>query len=90
MAHLDSKSKKEYLKMLKLADNYEPFAFFCFRNQSLTIKTMKSFVNTYKEYSREYREFDLQMLKSIYIEKDFNQSESQLILIKKWKQFRRI
>ena len=63
---------------------------FCFRNQSLTLKTMKSFVNTYKEYSREYREFDLQMLKSIYIEKDFKQSESQLTLIKKWKQWRRI
>ena len=62
----------------------------CFRNQSLTLKTMKSFVNTYKEYSREYREFDLQMLKSIYIEKDFKQSESQLTLIKKWKQWRRI
>ena len=51
---------------------------------------MKSFMNTYKEYSREYREFDLQMLKSIYIEKDFKQSESQLTLIKKWKQWRRI
>ena len=42
----------------------------CFRNQSLTLKTMKSYVNTYKEYNREYRKFDLQMLKFIYIEKD--------------------
>ena len=63
---------------------------FCFRNQSITLKTIKSFVNTYKEYSREYKEFDLQMLKSIYIEKVFKQSESKLTLIKKWKQWRRI
>ena len=51
---------------------------------------MKGFVNMYKEYSREYKEFDLQMLKSIYIEKDFKQSESQFTLIKKWIQSRRI
>ena len=51
---------------------------------------MKSFEHTYKEYSREYKEFDLQMLKSIYIEKDFKQSESQFTLIKKWKQWKRI
>ena len=63
---------------------------FCFKNQYLTLKTMKSFVNTYWEYSREFREFDFQMLKSIYIEKDFKQSESQFTLIKKLKQWRRI
>ena len=51
---------------------------------------MKSFVNIYREYSREFREFDLQMLTSIYIEKDFKQSESQFTLIKKLKQWRRI
>ena len=62
----------------------------CFRNQSLKLKTIKSYVNTYKEYTSEYREFDLQILKSIYIEKDFKQSESQFTLIKKWKQWRRI
>ena len=46
---------------------------------------MKSFVNTYKDYNREYREFDLQMLTFIYIEKDFKQTESQFTLIKKSK-----
>ena len=51
-----------------------------FRNQSLTFKTMKSFVSTYKE-------FDLQILKSIYTEKKFKQSESQFTFIKKWKQW---
>ena len=61
-----------------------------FRNQSLTLKAIRNFVNTYKEYSRDYREFDLQMLKSISIEKIFKQSESQFTLIKKWKQWRRI
>ena len=30
LTHLDSKSKKEYSKMLKLADNYESLAFFLF------------------------------------------------------------
>ena len=30
LAHFDSKSKKVYSKMLKLADNYEPLAFFLF------------------------------------------------------------
>ena len=38
---------------------------------------MKSFVSTYKEYYNEYRNFDLEILKSLYIEKDFKQSESK-------------
>ena len=59
-----------------------------FRNQSLPPKRIKICVNTYKKYSRDYREFDLQMLKSISIEENFKLSESQFTLIKKWKQWR--
>ena len=43
---------------------------------------MKSFLKTYKEYSKEYEEFDLKKLKSIYIEKDLMESESQETLLK--------
>ena len=51
---------------------------------------MKSFLKIYKEYSKEYEEFDLKKLKSIYIEKDLMESESQETLSKKWRQWRQI
>ena len=38
---------------------------------------MKSFVTKRKEYYREYKVFDLEMLKSLYIQKDCMKSESK-------------
>ena len=90
MANLSPKSKKEYSRVLQISRNIEPLAYFLFRNLSFTLKTMKSFVSTYQEYYNEYRGFDLEMLKSLYIEKDFKQSEDKEILKKKWNQWRRI
>ena len=43
---------------------------------------MKSFVATCKEYYREYKVFDLEMLKSLYIQKKFMKSESKKTLKK--------
>ena len=51
---------------------------------------MKSFVVTWKEYYIEYREFNLEMLKSLFIEKDLKQLETKETLIKKWKLWKRI
>ena len=83
---LDSWYKKEYSEALKLADNIEPLAYFLFKNPSFTLKTMKSFISTCKEYFYEYSDFDLEKLKSFYIEKDFKKSESIETLKKKWHQ----
>ena len=90
LANLSPKSKKEYSRVLQISRNIEPLAYFLFRNLSFTLKTMKSFVSTYQEYYNEYRGFDLEMLKSLYIEKDFKQSEDKETLKKKWNQWRRI
>ena len=90
MANLSPKSKKEYSRVLQISRNIEPLAYFLFRNLSFTLKTMKSFVSTYQEYYNEYRGFDLEMLKSLYIEKDFKKSEDKETLKKKWNQWRRI
>ena len=90
LPNLNSKSQKEYSRVLKIAGNIEPLAYFLFRNLSFTLKTMKSFVSTYKEYYNEYKDFDLEILKSLYIEKDFKQSESKETLKKKWRQWRGI
>ena len=43
-----------------------------------------------KEYYREYKVFDLEILKSLYIQKDFMKSEIKETLKKKLKQWRRI
>ena len=51
---------------------------------------MKSFLKTYKEYSKEYEEFDLKKLKSITTEKYLMESDSQQTLSKKWRQWRQI
>ena len=90
LANLDSKSKKEYSRVLKIAGNIEPLAYFLFKNLSLTSKTMRSFASIWKEYFKEYRDFDLDTLKSLYIEKDFKESERKETLKKKWKQWKRI
>ena len=90
LANLSPKSKKEYSRVLQISRNIEPLAYFLFRNLSFTLKTMRSFVSTYLEYYNEYRGFDLEMLKSLYIEKDFKQSENKETLKKKWNQWRRI
>ena len=90
LPNLDSISKKEYQRYYKLAEQIEPLAFYLYRNPLLTEQTMKSFLKTYKEYSKEYEEFDLKKLKSIYIEKDLMESESQETLSKKWRQWRQI
>ena len=89
LPNLDSKSKKEYQKLYKLAEHIEPLAFFLYKNPLLTEQTMKSFLLTYKEYSKMFDEFDLIKLKSIYIEKDLKELEDKETLIKKWKQWRR-
>ena len=87
---LDSKSKKEYQRLYKLAENIEPLAFYLYKNPLLTEQTMKSFLVTYKEYNNMHDDFDLKKLKSIYIEKDFKELENKEALTKKWKQWRRI
>ena len=73
----DSKSKKEYQRYYKLSEQIEPLVFYLYRNPLLTEQIIKSFLKTYKEYSIEYEEFDLKKQKSIYIEKDLMESESQ-------------
>ena len=55
LINLNTKSKKEYSRVLRIADNIEPLAYFLFKNLSLTTKTMKSFAFTCKEYYQEYR-----------------------------------
>ena len=75
LANQDSKSKKEYSRVLKIAENIEPLAYFLFKNLSLTSKTMRSFSKTWKEHLKKYRDFDLDTLESLYIEKDFKESE---------------
>ena len=56
LTNLNSKAQKEYSRVLKIAGNIEPLAYFLFRNLSFVLKTMKSFVSTYKEYLNEYRD----------------------------------
>ena len=90
LPNLDSKSKKEYQRLCKLAENIEPLAFYLYKNQLLTEQTMKSFLVTYKEFSNMHDDFDLKKLKSIYIEKDLKELENKETLTKKWKQWRRI
>ena len=90
LSNLDSNSKKEYSKLLNLSGNIEPLAYFLYMNSYLSLQTMKSFVVTWKEYYKEYREFNLEMLKSLFIEKDLKQLETNETLIKKWKQWKRI
>ena len=43
---------------------------------------MKSFVAKLKEYNQEYREFILEMLKSLFIEKVLKQHETKDTLVK--------
>ena len=90
LANLSPKSKKEYSRVLQISRNIEPLAYFLLRNLSFTLKIMESFVSTYQEYYNKYRGFDLEMLKSLYIEKDFKQSENKETLKKKLNQWRRI
>ena len=90
LANLSPKSKKEYSRVLQISRKIEPLAYLLFRNLSFILKTMTNFVSTCKEYYNEYRGFDLEMLKSLYIEKDFKQSENKETLKKKWNQWRRI
>ena len=90
LPNVDKQSQKKYSKALKLSKNIAPLAFFLFKNTELNASTMKSYAATCKEYYKEYKEFDLEMLKSLYIQKDFMKSESKETLKKKWKQWRRI
>ena len=90
LPNVDKQSQKKYSKALKLSKNIVPLAFFLYKNSELNASTMKSFVATCKEYYREYKVFDLETLKSLYIQKDFMKSESKKTLKKKWKQWRRI
>ena len=81
---------KEYSKVLSLSENIEPLAYFLYMNLYLSLQTMKSFVVTWKEYYKEYREFNLEMLKSLFIEEDLKQLETKETLIKKRKQWKRV
>ena len=90
LPHLNPKLQVEYSNALNIAGNIEPLAFFLYKNPALNLKTKKSFASTWKEYYLEYRYFSLQMLKSLFIEKDYKQLESKETLIKKWKQWKRI
>ena len=71
LSNLDSNSKKEYSKVLSLSGNIEPLAYFLYMNSYLSLQTMKSLVVTWKEYYKEYREFNLEMLKSLFIKEKF-------------------
>ena len=51
---------------------------------------MKSYVTTVREYYQEYRDFDIDALKSHFIEKDFKKVETKETPIKKWKQRKRV
>ena len=75
---------------MDIAGNIAPLAYFLYMNSYLSPQTMKSFVVTWKEYYIEYREFNLEMLKSLFIEKGLKQLETKETLIKKWKQWKRI
>ena len=90
MPSLDSKLQKEYSKALDIAGKIAPLGYFLYMNSYLSPQTMKSFEVTLKEYYIEYREFNLEMLKSLFIEKDLKQIETKETLIKKWKQWKRI
>ena len=90
LPEFDSKLKKDYSNWLKLAYNIEPLAFFLYKNPQLDIKTMKSYVSTVREYYQEYRGFDIDALKSHFIEKNFKKVETKETLIKKWKQWKRV
>ena len=46
-------------------------------------------MSTVREYYQEYRGFDIDALKSHFIEKDFKKVETKETLIKKWKQWKR-
>ena len=69
-------SKKEYQRLFKLAESYEPLAYFLYQNRSLTQPTMKSFILTFKEYFAKYNKFNLTNLKLLYIEKDMSEVEN--------------
>ena len=56
-ANLDSKSKKEYSKVLRIAENIVPLAYFLFKNLSLTSKTMRSFAPTKKRVLQKIQRF---------------------------------
>ena len=43
----------------------------------INIRTIKSFTSNLKEYGFEYRDFDLEMIKSLYLNKDFQQSDDK-------------
>ena len=83
-------SRKEYERLLKLAENQEPLAYFLYQNRTLTLPTMKSFILTFKEYFSKHDKFDLTNLKLHYIEKDLSEIENKETLKKKWKQWRRL
>ena len=70
LPHLNSKYLVEYSNTLNIVENIEPLAFFLYKNSALNLKTKKSFASTWKEYYWKYRYFSLQMLKSLFIEKD--------------------
>ena len=83
-------SRKEYERLLKLAENQEPLAYFLYQNRTLTLPTMKSFILTFKKYFSKHDTFDLTNLKLHYIEKDISEIENKETLKKKWKQWRRL
>ena len=63
-----SKLRKDYSNLLKLGHNIEPLAFFSYKNLQLDLKSMKSYIATVSEYYQEYRDFDIDALKSHFIE----------------------
>ena len=83
-------SKKEYERLLKLAEYYEPLAYFLYQNRTLTQQTMKSFILTFKEYFLKYDKFELTNLKLLYVERDMSEVENKETIKKKWKQWRRL
>ena len=83
-------SKKEYQRLFKLAESYEPLAYFLYQNRSLTQPTMKSFILTFKEYFVKHDKFNLTDLKLLYVEKDMSEVENKETIKRKWKQWRRL
>ena len=95
--NLGTISKKEYQRLFKLTESYEPLAYFLYQNRSLTQPTLKSFILTFKEYFEKYDKFNLTNLKLLYVEKDTSEVEKDTSEVekketikRKWKQWRRL
>ena len=82
LPNLNIKSQKEYLNSLDIVWNIVPLVYFILTKSYLDYKTMKSFVAKLKEYDQEFIEFILEILKSLFIEKDLKQHETKDTLVK--------